>query len=223
MAAVPVTQDVLGDVYEPAEDTYLFLDALQDETDFLAALHPQIMLELGPGSGVVGVFTANQLKSAGIHDTLLFAVDINDQATMCTKNTARLNDIANIEIVRMDLVTQMRLNGQVDILLFNPPYVPTPSEEVGSTGIEAAWAGGLHGREVIDRVLPLVQDLLSPKGVFYMVIVAENRPKDIARIMAARGFQMETIRSRQAFNERLSIVKITRKRSTESLEAETLR
>ncbi|ETW04418.1 hypothetical protein, variant 2 [Aphanomyces invadans] len=99
---------------------------------------------------------------------------------------------------------------QVDVLLFNPPYVPTPSDEVGSIGIEAAWAGGKHGREVIDRVLPLVHDVLTPRGVFYMVVVAENKPNDIARIMLSQGFHMETIRSRKAFNESLSIVKFTR-------------
>ncbi|KDO17024.1 methylase [Saprolegnia parasitica CBS 223.65] len=209
MAAVPTTPDVLGDVYEPAEDTYLFLDAIQDETPFLADLIPSLVLELGPGSGVVGVYTMKQLASID-QPALLLAVDINDEATACTKETARLNAIHNIEIVRMDLLTQLQLRHQVDVLLFNPPYVPTPSEEVGSTGIEAAWAGGLHGREVIDRLLPLVQHLLSPMGVFYMVIVAENRPKDIARIMAASGFSTTVVRSRQAFNERLSILKFAR-------------
>lgn len=77
-----------------------------------------------------------------------------------------------------------------------------------SSGIEAAWAGGRHGREVIDRVLPklkvrgrqntiddtsltpTLQDLLSPHGVFYMVVVVENKPKEIAAILAKDGFHM---------------------------------
>jgi release factor glutamine methyltransferase len=42
--------------------------------------------------------------------------------------------------------------------VFNPPYVPTPDEEVRRTGIAQAWAGGRHGRVIIDKLLPLVSD-----------------------------------------------------------------
>lgn len=44
--------------------------------------------------------------------------------------------------------------GSIDVMLFNPPYVPTPSEEIAGNGIEASWAGGINGREVIDKFLP---------------------------------------------------------------------
>ena len=89
------------------------------------------------------------------------------------------------------------------MVLFNPPYVPTPSGEVmglagggaggaagGTAGgdlIAAAWAGGLDGREVVDRFLPQLADLLSyPRGVCYMVAVEENRPAGIAALLARR-------------------------------------
>lgn len=48
--------------------------------------------------------------------------------------------------------------------------------QVGSTGIEAAWAGGRRGREVTDRFLPAVAQLLSSKGLFYLIAIAENDP-----------------------------------------------
>lgn len=45
--------------------------------------------------------------------------------------------------------------------IFNPPYVPTPDEELHRDGIARAWAGGKHGRAVIDRFLPLVRSPCS--------------------------------------------------------------
>ncbi|KAG6371668.1 hypothetical protein JVT61DRAFT_9383 [Boletus reticuloceps] len=51
----------------------------------------------------------------------------------------------------------MRLRRSVDIILFNPPYVPTDREESvhaqGSAGIAGSWAGGLDGMEVTNRFL----------------------------------------------------------------------
>lgn len=47
------------------------------------------------------------------------------------------------------------------VQVFNPPYVPTPQEELERTDIARAWAGGLNGRVVIDVFLPFVSHALA--------------------------------------------------------------
>jgi hypothetical protein len=56
------------------------------------------------------------------------------------------------DVVRTDLAGSLRLSGKVDLLLFNPPYVATPREEMEGSGISISWAGGVDGRCV--RVRP---------------------------------------------------------------------
>ncbi|XP_047911601.1 methyltransferase N6AMT1 isoform X2 [Anser cygnoides] len=164
-----------GEVYAPAEDTFLLLDALERD--------------------------AARLRDAG-------CTDINPMAAYCTLETALLNNV-HLQPVITDLVNGLspRLNGKVDLLLFNPPYVVTPSEEVKSHGIEASWAGGKRGREVMDRVFPLVADLLSPGGLFYLVTIKENNPDEILETMKKHGLEGTRALSRQAGQEMLTILK----------------
>ncbi len=68
------------------------------------------------------------------------------------------------------------LQGQVDVLIFNPPYVPTPNSEVqdgylnrNSDIIAAAWAGGDRGRVVIDQFLPTIQVMFYPNILVYLI------------------------------------------------------
>jgi len=101
-----------------------------------------------------------------------------------------------------------RLAGQVDVLAFNPPYVPTPVEEVTAGGISAAWAGGDRGRVVIDRALPAIAALLAPSGgEAFIVTVAENQPLEVLAAMARLGVPGEVVLERSADEERLVILR----------------
>ncbi|KAM4788355.1 methyltransferase N6AMT1 isoform 2-T3 [Cyanocitta cristata] len=165
----------------------------------------EICLEIGSGSGVVSTFLASSILGPS---ALYICTDINPMAAYCTQETALLNNV-HLQPVITDLVKGLspRLNGKVDLLLFNPPYVVTPSEEVKSRGIEASWAGGKQGREVMDRVFPLVPDLLSPGGLFYLVTIKENNPDEILETMKKSGLKGTRVLSRQAGQEMLTILR----------------
>lgn len=116
----------------------------------------------------------------------------------------------SVESVLSDLASNLH-PGLVDVLIFNPPYVPTPSEEVCGRGIEAAWAGGRLGREVIDKFLPKIPTLLSPSGVCYLLLVQDNKPTEIQAILrSSYQLQSDVIMRRQAKNEHLLVLRISR-------------
>ncbi|XP_062301585.1 methyltransferase N6AMT1 [Scomber scombrus] len=199
------------DVYEPSEDSFLLIDALEKDAERIQQISPCVCLEVGSGSGVVSAFLASLVGSSASY----LCTDVNLVAAQCTAKTASCNSVA-LQPVITDLVECLlpRLSGKVDVLLFNPPYVVTPSEEVGSTGIEAAWAGGKQGREVTDRFLPLVSKLLSSKGLFYLITIAENDPEEILRLLGNHGLKGESFLSTRAGNERLSVLRFHRSQQT---------
>ncbi|KAH9512628.1 HemK methyltransferase member 2 [Bulinus truncatus] len=194
-------------VYEPAEDSFLLLDVLEKDFPFLSQIKPNICLEVGCGSGICITFLSQILE----RQAFFLCTDINPAAVELTQQTALRNGQI-IEPILCDLTGSVedRLKGTVDILLFNPPYVVTPSEEVGVAGLSASWAGGVKGREVIDRFLPKVSQLLSSTGVFYMVIIKENDQADIEQVMLLQGLHMTVSGSRRAGREHLLVLKFTR-------------
>jgi len=127
------TESDFEDIYEPSDDTWLFCDALLADFSDISARQPSLALEIGPGSGAVCGYLALSFAQRHLPVPAIIACDVNPLACLATLRTAAANDISVIDVVNCDLVGAMRgrLSGIVDIMLFNPPYVPTPSDEVG--------------------------------------------------------------------------------------------
>lgn len=134
-------------VYEPAEDTFLLIDALEEDLALLQNMKPTVCVEVGSGSGIVITAVAKALGRTSFY----IAVDINQVACKVTQKTAQLNG-TDVEVVAMDLMSGFHLDNKIDVLIFNPPYVVTPSEEILGNkmygDLTRAWAGGERGREV---------------------------------------------------------------------------
>ena len=213
MLPTPSTSHVNSDrIYEPAEDSFLLLDTISSpaESAFLAqrfAHNPEVplVLEVGTGSGVVLAFiTAHALEILGRTDTLTAGVDINPFACTATRQTViqacRETPYAMyLGCLNADLSSCLR-HGTADIVVFNPPYVPTaelprlPTVE-GSTlraeldGFEEdsrllswSYSGGKDGMEVIDRLLdelPLI--LNEERGVAYILLCKQNKPESVMK------------------------------------------
>jgi release factor glutamine methyltransferase len=209
-----IKSDDYMDIYEPGDDTYLLMTAF-DHTlrpTVQAMAKPSVFaLEIGPGSGVISSHANNLINSIGVQ-CVSFAIDINPKAAAIARQTLKLNkNLGDVIIGSLSSSIEDRLNGQIDLLIFNPPYVPSPPEEMNQTDVTAAWAGGVNGREVIDQFLPCIPRLLSQKGVLYLVLIEANKPNEVVEILEKLGISSEIVESKLSVRESLVILLCRRK------------
>lgn len=205
-------------VYEPAEDSFLLLDALEKDLREIRASRPLLCLEVGSGSGVISTALASALADS--HRCLVIATDVNPSACSATARTAAANG-ASFSVIPVRTASFSGLEdslvrwGGVDILLCNPPYVGTSEDEAAAAGsdkgISAAWAGGTDGRGLTDKVIGSLPEILSPGGRCYMVVEQCNNPQKVEEFVEAKGLRNEMMIKRRAGREMLYVYKIQRK------------
>lgn len=194
-------------VYEPAEDSYLLLDALETQLEELRGSRPGICLEIGCGSGIISAGLASVLPYC-----VYFCTDINQRACVTTKSTGSHNNV-RLEVSRQNVCRAFlpRLQGRVDVLLCNPPYVTTQDSETGHDDLMAAWAGGSHGLGLTNRVLEQIPELLSESGVAFMVFEQCNRPEETVGAKATElQLKAKCILKRRCGRELLYVYKFTK-------------
>lgn len=185
-----------GTIYEPAEDTFLLILALQKMD-----LKNKTILEIGTGSGIIALFAARFAKS-------VLAVDINPEAINCAKENAKLNRINNIEFAQSDLFSNIKeilrnkesskasnvSERKFDLIAFNPPYLP--DEPLTS---DIALDGGKDGRKVIERFLKAAPKFLNPRGKIILLESSHSRYEKTlaqfsgAKIIARQKFDWEEL------------------------------
>ncbi len=142
--------DVCEDVYEPAEDSFLFAENLEIERG-------AEVLDVGTGCGILSIVAAE--KGADV-----IAVDFNPYAIQSAKENASLNNVRNkITFLQAGLLTAFNEKATFDLILFNAPYLPSAEDE-GESWIGRSWAGGVNGRQVIDRFISEAPSHLKPDG-----------------------------------------------------------
>ncbi len=175
-------------VYYPEADTYLLLEAA------LIEVKPgDRVLEVGTGCGLIAA------EIAGI--TGVVATDINPHAVLCARKKG-------VEVVHNDLFCGIR--SLFDVVLFNPPYLPTRPEERIDDWLEHALDGGLNGRFVIERFSAQVNRVLAPGGRILLLISSLTGLPEVRDLFFKAGFVSEIILKKKIEDETLYVLKIVR-------------
>lgn len=176
-------------VYEPAEDSRLLAEtAVEHVADGL-------VLEVGVGSGYVADRVTSETEATVIGS------DISPEA--CSRARGE-----GIESVRGNL-TRPFVDGSFDVVLFNPPYLPTPPESEWDDPLEYALSGGPDGRKVIRPFLADLGRVLRPSGRCYLLISTLTDPDAVSELATGAGLTTREIASESFPFERLVVMEIT--------------
>jgi release factor glutamine methyltransferase len=147
--------EVCENVYEPAEDSFLFPENLNVKAGAR-------VLDMGTGTGLLGVLAAKQASE-------VVAVDVNPCAIRCAKQNAMRNGVdSKMAFLQGDLFASLAQTANFDLILFNSPYLPSEQGEEAEW-LGRAWAGGVTGREVIDRFISQAPKHLAVAGAVLLL------------------------------------------------------
>ncbi|MFI9742371.1 HemK2/MTQ2 family protein methyltransferase [Streptomyces sp. NPDC052494] len=169
---------VLPGVYRPQADTWLLAEALSHErvdadTD---------VLDIGTGTGALAL-------SAARTGARVEAVDVSWPAVIAACLNAFRQRLP-LRVTHGDFAARTR-DRRFDVVLTNPPYVPSARPRPSARGAARAWDAGPDGRAVIDRVCAYAPALLRPGGVLLMVHSGMCGPPATVARLEAGGLSAE--------------------------------
>lgn len=182
------------EVYDPAEDTYLLLDAINiDKNDSV--------LEIGTGCGIIA------LECARIGANVI-CTDINPIAVELVKKNYLMNQNllnGNFEVRFGDLFSPVLSSETFDVILFNPPYLPTEEDDHVGGWYDAALNGGKSGIDVTKRFIEHLSKFLKKNGRAYFVFSSLSDKKKLESIIESSGLESKIVAAKKYDDETLSV------------------
>ena len=177
------------DVYQPAEDSHLLLEAARERIE-----PGDRVLDVGTGSGYVGSRLEETI------DTRVIVTDINPHACRAAAE-------AGLETVRADLAAPFAA-ATFDAVVMNPPYLPAV-DAVPDDWMQQALTGGSTGRAVIERALECLPRVLRQQGRL-LLVASSLSDLDAVRTHGRKQGLTDTVVAEESFPfERLVVLEWT--------------
>jgi release factor glutamine methyltransferase len=169
----------LPGVFRPISDTWLLADALDREP-----LSPGArVLDLCSGSGALAI------RAALGGPRVVTAVDVSRRAVLTIRANAVLNRV-RVRALRGDLFAAVA-GERFDAIVSNPPYVPSPTDDLPARGRARAWDAGRDGRALLDRICDRARAHLRPGGRLLLVHSSLLGVEPTMDALRARGLAVD--------------------------------
>jgi len=182
---------LLPGVYPPSEDTFLLLDAAVNEVK-----RGERALEVCCGTGLVAL----SVRNAGGR---VVASDVYPQACRNARNNG-------LDVVRTDVLDAFR--GPFDLLLCNPPYLPSDEDRRLADEPSPALDGGGDGLNVTRRLLSRAPHVLGEGGRLLFVASSLQGWDEVEGLLSWKAWDFDVVGSHRTFFEELRVYRCIRGR-----------
>lgn len=176
-----------------------------------------VAIEIGCGSGAIGVSLALELPRLQVH-----ASDVNPRAVELTLRNARALGAGarmHAELGSRFDPLPASLRGQVDLLVSNPPYIrsddlPGLPVEVRDHDPATALDGGVDGLKFYRAIASAMAEWLRPGG-FVALEIGSDQGEAVSGILAASGGRDVTVSQDYAGLDRVVTARVGRPEETD--------
>ncbi len=200
--------EVTKDVLIPRPETEELVIECERLIKAAQVASPKI-LEIGTGSGCVAIALAQLLPQATI-----FATDLSEKALkLAEKNAVAHHVLSRIRFVREDLRSgELKLRGWADLLVSNPPYIPSKEIDYLEAEVRAeprmALDGGKDGLDAMRAITAAASKMLKPRGSLALEIGSKQGPA-VSKLLDEAGFEDRFIKKDAAGLDRIAVGRLS--------------
>ena len=151
--------------------------------------HPALVVDLGTGSGAIALAVASEVPGSIVH-----AVEPDpDALAWAARNAEATGHVVHLHLAGAAAALP-GLDGTVDVVVSNPPYLPDGSwiaDEVRHDPALALW-GGPDGLDVVREVVTAAERLLLPGGALVLEHDARHSAELRSLLAASPAWTGET-------------------------------